>query len=81
MTPTHDQHSALVLSQNDGVRPLRWLCFYTFVDIACALSVAMLINTALLIVAAATFNSTGAAVLTLQVRERVHAVCHFWVMC
>ncbi len=60
-------HSALVLSQNDGVRPLRWLCFYTFVDIACALSVAMLINVALLIVAAATFNSTGATVLTLQV--------------
>lgn len=60
-------HSALVLSQRDTQRPIQWLCFYTFVDIACALTVAMLINTALLIVAAATFNSTGASVLTLQV--------------
>lgn len=63
-----------MLSQRDTQRPLQWLCFYTFVDIACALTVAMMINTALLIVAAATFNSTGASVLTLQVYPAVMPV-------
>jgi hypothetical protein len=38
------------------------LCFYNFLDIACALGVALVVNVAVLLVAAATFHARGITV-------------------
>lgn len=61
-------HSALVAGQarhGDQARTAR-LCHLNFVDIACALGLALLINVAVLLVAASTFHATGVGVTTLQ---------------
>lgn len=53
--------SALVSGQARGKagHSLSQLCFYNFIDIAAALGVALVVNVALLVVAAATFHSAG----------------------
>lgn len=76
-TPARRDDSALVCggqsadqrARRHAQRPdvLRRLCWYTFVDISAALGAALLVNAALLVVAAATFHRAGAVVLTLQV--------------
>lgn len=54
-------HSALVAgdAKRDDVRTAR-LCYLNFVDIACALGLALCVNVAVLLVAAATFFTAGA---------------------
>lgn len=60
-SPPTRSRSALVSGQarsKTGVS-LSQLCFYNFIDIAAALGVALVINVALLVVAAATFHPAG----------------------
>eukprot|EP00879_Flechtneria_rotunda_P013472 GHRR01014066.1.p1 GENE.GHRR01014066.1~~GHRR01014066.1.p1 ORF type:complete len:1200 (+),score=508.94 GHRR01014066.1:1255-4854(+) len=61
-------HSALVAGQARGKasHSLRQLCLYNFLDIAAALGLALLVNVAVLLVAAATFHQAGTVVETLQ---------------
>ncbi|WIA38911.1 hypothetical protein OEZ86_005064 [Tetradesmus obliquus] len=61
-------HSALVAGQARGAAGtgLRQLCLYNFLDIAAALGLALLVNVAVLLVAAATFHQAGIVVETLQ---------------
>jgi Mn2+/Fe2+ NRAMP family transporter len=53
--------SALVAGQARGAAgtSLRQLCLYNFLDIAAALGLALLVNMAVLLVAAATFHQAG----------------------
>jgi Mn2+/Fe2+ NRAMP family transporter len=53
--------SALVAGQARGAAStsLRQLCLYNFLDIAAALGLALLVNVAVLLVAAATFHQAG----------------------
>lgn len=59
----HPACSALVAGQARGKvsHTLSQLCFYNFVDVACALGVALLVNVAVLLVSAATFHQAGEA--------------------
>ncbi|KAF8064691.1 nramp2 [Scenedesmus sp. PABB004] len=61
-------HSALVAGQARGAAStsLRRLCLYNFLDIAAALGLALVVNVAVLLVAAATFHQAGIVVETLQ---------------
>ena len=62
-------HSALVAGQarRGAAAATKRLCDLNFVDIACALGLALCINVAVLLVAASTFHATGVRVDTLQV--------------
>lgn len=53
--------SALVAGQARGAAStsLRQLCLYNFIDIAAALGLALIVNVAVLLVAAATFHQAG----------------------
>jgi manganese transport protein len=60
-------HSALVSGQGrQGIAHTTRLCHLNLIDIACALGLALLINVAVLLVAAATFHATSVHVTTLQ---------------
>jgi Mn2+/Fe2+ NRAMP family transporter len=60
-TSLHLPASALVAGQARGAAStsLRQLCLYNFLDIAAALGLALLVNVAVLLVAAATFHQAG----------------------
>ena len=66
-------HSALVAGQakRRGAAATQRLCDLNFVDIACALGLALCINVAVLLVAASTFHATGVGVATLQVHLKL----------
>ncbi len=62
-------YSALVTGQASSSKSgptMAQLCFYNFLDIACALGVALVVNVAVLLVSAATFHASGVTVETLQ---------------
>lgn len=50
---------------------LSQLCLYNFLDIAAALGLALVVNVAVLLVAAATFHQAGALVGDMEGREGV----------
>jgi Mn2+/Fe2+ NRAMP family transporter len=74
-------HSALVSQQAKQLDRSRGpsvaeLCRYNFIDIAAALGVALLVNVAVMLVAAATFNAAGITVNTLQVPHPLPLLQH-----
>jgi manganese transport protein len=79
-------HSALVAGQarpRKSAAATARLCDLNFIDIACALGLALCINVAVLLVAASTFHATGVRVATLQVRTRClrQLCCRHCVWC
>jgi Mn2+/Fe2+ NRAMP family transporter len=54
---------------------LSQLCLYNFLDIAAALGLALVVNVAVLLVAAATFHQAGRASGGLGVGHQGHGLC------
>lgn len=59
--------SALVKGRQQGFQSVGSICRYNFIDITCALGIALLINVGVLLVSASTFFSTGSHKLFLKV--------------